>query len=128
MAKRVYLAGGKSQAWRKYVRRLWGDLADTYDPFTDSRQDAPYQFVADDLAAIHACDLMFAVVDYHVYTGLAAEVGFAHAFGIPVVLVWDVTSETTPARVEQFIGSIASGLFVDYREAAKWARDRYLRT
>lgn len=124
--KKVYLAGGKSQAWRKRVNRKWRGLAITFDPFTDSRQGAVYQFTNDDLNAIRSSDVVFAVVDYHVYTGLAAEVGFAHALGIPVILVWDVTSEYTPGRVETFITACSAALFVDVDEAADFTKRRYL--
>ncbi len=124
--KKVYLAGGISQAWRKRVSRKWRGLAKTFDPFTDSRQGAVYEFTNDDLEAVRDSDLVFAVVDYHVYTGLAAEVGFAHALGIPVILVWDVSSPTTPKRVETFITACSAALFVDVDEAAEFTKRRYL--
>lgn len=105
----IYLAGGKSD-FRKTLSS-WSafDSVDLVDPFTHSRQDAPYQFVNDDLAHIAASDLMLAVVDYHRYTGLAAEVGYAHALGIPVVLVWPGNAGE---RLDMFIAAMCSFVFV----------------
>ncbi len=127
--KQVYLAGGKSQGWRKQVKRRWGDLAETFDPFTQSRQSAAYEFTNDDLEAIRQSDLVFAVVDYPVYTGVSAEVGFAHALGIPVILVWDTVTEGSqaPIRVEMFTASMCAAVFTGVAEAASFVKDRYLR-
>jgi nucleoside 2-deoxyribosyltransferase len=120
--KRVYLAGSKSD-WRKQVTRSWRGVAETYDPFSDSRQGATYEFANDDLEAIRNSDLVFAVVDYHVFTGLAVEVGFAHALGIPVILVW---GDSKLMRVDTFLVGCSAALFTDIPYAAKWTKERYL--
>ena len=124
--KTVYLAGGRNQDWRKMVVRLWAGKAYNFNPFGDSRQGAAYEFTNDDLQAIRDSDIVFAVVDYPVFTGLAAEVGFAHALGIPVFIVWDCMQGDAPKRVESFVTACAKALFVDVREAAVFVRERYL--
>lgn len=125
---KVYLAGGKSQGWRRRVRLMWRQYdVETHDPFTQSRQGAAYEFTNDDLQAIRESDIVFAVVDYPVFTGLAAEVGFAHALGIPVFIVWDVFGGQAPYRIESFVTSCAKALFVSVDEAARFVRERYLK-
>lgn len=106
--------------------RIWGIAAWGFNPFTDGRQGVIYQFVNDDLEAIRNSEVVFAVVDYHVYSGLAAEVGFAHALGIPIVLVWDVSSKYVPKRMDSFVVGCSTAVFIDVDEAAAFTKRRYL--
>lgn len=118
---RVYLAGGKSEEWRRLVRRKWGRGVETFDPMADSRQGYIHQFTDDDVDALRSSDLLFAVVDYPRYTGLAAEIGYANALGIPVVLVW-----TIGGRLDGFLAALSSAVFIDVAEAAAFTQERYL--
>lgn len=123
---RIYLGGGKSDFRKKLSYRRAFDSVVLIDPFTHSRQAAPYQFVNDDLALIAGADLMLAVVDYHRYTGLAAEVGYAHALGKPIVLVWPGGGGP---RLDMFMASMCSFVFVGddgYRSALNLIQERYL--
>ena len=122
----IYLAGGKSNFRGRISARRAFDSVVLVNPFTHSRQDAPYQFVNDDLAHIAASDLVLAVVDYHRYTGLAAEIGYAHALGIPVVLVW---TEAAGRRLDMFVASMCSFVYVgdnSITDALKIIEERYL--
>lgn len=121
----IYLAGGKSD-WRTTLRRRWGQKygadVSTFDPFEDSRQGALYEFTNDDLAAISGSDMVFAFCDYHKYTGMALEFGYAHALEIPIIFV---VGPGMP-RIDSMMVSVATAAFTDMTEARDFVEERYL--
>lgn len=118
---RVYLAGGLDSDWRKSLSRRWKRRGvETYDPMTESRQGAIYEFTQDDLAAIAGCDLLFGYCTYHRYTGMALEFGFAHARGIPIVYV------NTQPRIDSMMVAVSAAAFTDLDEAIAYCEHRLL--
>lgn len=114
----VYLAGGTSKEWRERLEARWTG-AEVVNPFRDSRQGAIYQFVADDLRYVHDSSLVFALCDYPQYTGTAAEFGYAHALGVPIIYT------TTLPRVDSFLAAMSIAVFTDVEAAAEFAERRF---
>lgn len=116
----VYLAGGKGD-WRTPLIQRWSQRGvKCYDPFTHSRQDAVYQFTNDDLAAIAESGLIFGNCNYHRYTGMALEFGYAHALGIPIIFVLGQD------RIDPMMSAVAVATFIDFDAAVEFTEERYL--
>lgn len=118
----VYLAGGKGY-WRENLYREWSGKARCYNPFADSRQGSVYEFTNDDLSAIRSSVLVFGVLDYPRYTGLALEFGYAHALGTPIIYVH---LPNVAERVDSMMAGVATAIFVDLDAAMEFAEERYL--
>lgn len=118
----VYLAGGKSE-WRQQVvdafkPRPYG--LSFIDPFKDSRQDCIARFTEDDLVHVGACDLLFAYIDYPVYTGTALEFGYARALNKTILYT------CTLPRIDSMMVGVADAAFTDLTTAIEFMRDRYV--
>lgn len=135
MIPRVYLGGGRSDLggvnWREEFRERFGDHLNIggkqrarltgHDPFKHGRQGAIYEFTNDDLDAVSRSSLLIAHVDFERYTGLALEVGYARALGIPIMLIW-----TIGGRVDALMAGCALWIFTDYNEALNFLEDRLI--
>lgn len=118
---RVYLAGGKSEEWRLEFKSRFYRKLDGFDPMTESRQGAIYAFTEDDLQAVNDSQLVFGVVDYPVYTGMALEWGYAAAMEIPTLLVW-----TLKGRVDSMMAGTSTWLFTDTETAFDFVKQRMI--
>lgn len=83
----TYIAGGRSvqrgRNWRMWVEERLPIAG--FDPFRDSQQDALYQFVSGDIAGVEQARLVLAYYPGgYASHGMAAEIGYAAARGIPV--------------------------------------------
>ncbi len=123
---KIYLAGGLGKTWRPQIKQLLGHKTDLYDPFTQSRQGATYEYVNDDLSALATSDIMFAVIDRKTYNGLSVEAGYAHALGIPIILVWDTTSSSISKRLDLFLLGCVTYASTDVESAADFITRKYL--
>lgn len=120
--KTVYLAGGKSD-WRKKIIKRWEKLGvDGYDPFERSGQGSIAEFTYFDLNAIARSDLVFAYCDYHKYTGMALEFGYAYSRNIPIIFV---VGPGMP-RIDSMMIGVSKVAFTDLDEAVKFVEERYL--
>ncbi len=91
---KVYLAGHMHTAWRNQViDALAGEGVEFLIPLptADRAKNAggdPSLFMVRDLALLHQADLVFAVADDIARgIGISAEVGYAYAKGLPIILV-----------------------------------------
>lgn len=119
--RQVYLGGGRSEEWRREFEKRFEKHLTAFDPFRDSRQGAAYEFTNDDLKAVSESEFIIASVDYHRYTGLAIEVGYARALEIPVMLIW-----TIGGRVDTMMAACSSWTFIDYESAFDFIEKRLL--
>jgi len=120
----VYLGGGLDSEWRdEFTNRFCRKHPSLieYDPFRQSRQGSIAEFTVDDLAGLEKCSLLIARVDYHRYSGLALEVGFAKARGIPVMLIW-----TLESRIDPMMAGCALWVFTDTTEAFDFIEKRLI--
>jgi len=88
---KVYLAGGLRSGWQdKLKKRLALDGITWIDPRNHKLLDEE-QFTPADLAGIKAADVLFAYLEKDNPAGydLAFEIGYAHALGKTVVLVFE---------------------------------------
>jgi len=116
---KVYLAGGFYTNWQKRV--MDGAPEHIYhNPMLHSRQLTTYSFVSDDLNAVHNSDVVFVHFEKTNPTGigLAVEVGYAVALGIPVMYVDD------HPRINEFLAGCAKRVFSDLDTAIEFLRDR----
>lgn len=121
MSYTVYLAGGLNSDWRVQLADRWlSRNVACYDPMTESRQDAIYEFTNDDLAALRDSDLLFGHCTYHHYTGMALEFGFAHGLGIPIVYV------CTQSRIDSMMVAVSKAAFTDLAAAVEYTEKRLL--
>ena len=119
----VYLGGGRDDAWREHFRERFESVFFGFNPFSHSRQGATYEFTNDDLQAVSDSTFVIATVDYHRYTGLALEVGFARALEIPVMLIW---TQHAPPRVDSMMAGCASWMFTNHVEAFDFIERRLI--
>ena len=116
---RVYLAGGKGD-WRVGLEQyLDTDKFDLVDPFQNSRQEALYLFVHDDLETIRSCDLVLAYHGYPRFEGMAVECGFAHGIGIPIVFIAGMP------EVPPLASSVSRKIFTDIKVACNYVDERF---
>lgn len=115
---KLYLAGGKDQAWRDRVENRLGDRAKCFNPFRDARQNATYEFTEDDLSAIRHSDAVLGFCDYHRYTGMALEFGFAHGLGLPIYYV------PFPGRIDAMMAAVSSAVFTDLNSMLDFVDER----
>lgn len=92
---KVYLAGGMRTEWRERVKRTVVDVS-FLDPTTHGLTDAK-EYTAWDIAAIKKSDFVFAYFEASNPVGynLAFELGIAHAWRTPVVLVNEKFADNT---------------------------------
>lgn len=110
----VYLAGGTSD-WRDHVRERWADTdVVLLDPFMLSDQQSLATFTLDDLALIDRSRCVLAYHDYHVYGGLAVEVGYAAARERMVVYV------CKQPRLDLMIAALSKGVFTELDPALEF--------
>lgn len=85
--KKVYLAGGMHNNWRETIKTQCPG-AIYFDPTMPKLQN-PADYTAWDLAAVAACDLVFAYMDHDNPSGygMSLEIGYALASKKPVILV-----------------------------------------
>lgn len=86
----TYIAGGRSvqkgRNWRMWCEERLPIIG--FDPFRDSQQNALYQFVTGDINAVIGSKLVLAYYPGgYASHGMAAEIGYAAALGIPVFYV-----------------------------------------
>ena len=87
----VYLAGGHDQNWRQRLMHEFRPPITGIDPFSHD-QESIDQFVSQDLEAIRKSDILIAYnPGGYVSYGMAAEIGYARACGIPVIFVDETT-------------------------------------
>ncbi len=115
---KVMLSGGRDQIWRqRLVRELCRPAIEGIDPF-QHQQESIDQFVSQDLEAIRDSHL---VIAYHprgyVSYAFAAEIGYARACGIPVLLV-----DETP-RPCGFLVGCSQRLFTSLETLIEWWND-----
>jgi len=84
---KVYLAGGFTD-WRDTVKAQ-AEGHDYIDPSQHGLEHDASQYTLWDLLMIRSCDLVFCyfTLDNPSGLGLSLECGYAHALGIPIVLV-----------------------------------------
>lgn len=121
--KLIYLSGGFYGTWKKDVVACLGKsykIADPEKPSFIGPKDIPGCYVGADLQAIDAADVVIAYQDdYPFVYGMAAEVGYAVARGVPVIFV------CTAKRVDGFLAGLARAVFTDTIAACEFVRKRY---
>jgi Nucleoside 2-deoxyribosyltransferase len=120
----VYLSGGQRSGWQQEVRAEVPQL-DYLDPSAHHIEQAD-AYTAWDLAAVRACDLVFAYLEITNPSGygLSVEIGYARALGKVVVLV-DEKSESDP-RLERrlrIVRATASVVFFSFADGVDYLRD-----
>ena len=84
---KIYLAGGMKGTWQDRIREVLPNHT-CYDP-RDHNLSNPVDYTKWDLDHVKKADLIFAVFtkDNPSGFGMSLEIGYAHALGIPIVLV-----------------------------------------
>lgn len=115
------MAGSKSN-WVSEFRNALTASADLLDPMSkeDEFNAKPIDYIVRDLGMLDEADFLVACIDFPQYSGVAAEIGIAHAFGIPAVLI------TKMGRVDMFLASLCRATFTSVEDAAKFVSDRWL--
>ena len=113
----AYLAGGyddQNHGWRTRLGKELRPKIEGINPFLHNQKSID-QFVSEDLESIRGSDILIAYNsgDYISY-GMAAEIGYARAFGIPVILV----DETT--HPNSFLVGCSKRLFTSMDALIEW--------
>ncbi len=114
---RVYLAGGYVSGWRNRLVQELRPKIEGIDPFTHD-QESIAQFVSKDLEAIRNSRVVIAYFPGGWEPiGMAAEIGYACALGIPVLLV-----DETP-QPNGFLVGCSKRLFTSLNALIEWWND-----
>jgi len=123
---RIYLAGGFHKDYKVLIQNALVDQVRPVgrfrllDPEANGLGYGPGEFVDKDFAAIRSADLMLAYFDEYPYVyGVAAEIGYAVASGVPVILVMERN------RVDSFLSGCARATFTKLNPALQFILDRY---
>jgi hypothetical protein len=113
----TYIAGGRSvqngRNWREWIEAHLPVVG--LDPFRDSKQDALYQFVAQDIALVERAQLIIAYYPGgYASHGMAAEMGYAAATNTPILYVDE--SE----QPDMFLIGLSKRFFPSLEDLAAW--------
>lgn len=113
----TYIAGGRSvqkgRNWREWIEAHLPVVG--LDPFRDSKQNALYQFVAQDIALIDRAALIIAYYPGgYASHGMSAEMGYAAAINTPIFYVDE--SE----QPDMFLIGLAQRFFPSLEDLAAW--------
>ena len=110
----AYLAGGYDDQWRTRLGKELRPPIEGIDPFLHNQKSID-QFVAEDLESIRGSDILIAYnTEGYVSYGMAAEIGYARAFGIPVLLVDETTHPSS------FLVGCSKNLFTTMDALIEW--------
>jgi nucleoside 2-deoxyribosyltransferase len=112
---KVYLAGGMKSGWQADAKKMLEGLV-CLDPCDHGLVD-PKEYTAKDLSMLDEADMVLAYFEHGNPSGfgMCAEIGYAKALGIPIVLVdekrmesWDFIRAMCSVVTQDFASGIDS--------------------
>lgn len=118
----VYLSGGFYGDYKSEIKLTLENAGFlVYDPETaELPHHIPGEYVGRDFAAIRGSTVVLAYMDdYPFVYGTAAEIGYAVAVNVPVILV------CVRARIDSFLAACARAVFTEIPPAVAFIVERY---
>lgn len=118
--KKIYISGGFYGQYKETLRQCFGRTTCFVLEDPEQEPTIPGEYVGRDFDLISSSDLVIAVQsDYPYLYGMAAEIGYAVAKGIPVIYV------CLSKRVDCFLAGCSRAIFTDVVSACEFIIARY---